>query len=100
MSSKGNQSDKGRPNGTRLVLGVVRGLRIRRGWTQSDLAEVSGLTSRTIVAAEAGKPLSIRTIRDLATALGVSLSLLSDAFDDACTDASPDTRPTTYQKRA
>ena len=82
-SGEDSQTDRGRPSGTQLACGVVRRLRVRRGWTQSDLAEFSGLTSRTIAAAEAGRPVSARTVRELAAALGVTLSMLSDKFDDA-----------------
>lgn len=76
-------SDRGRPTGTQLRDGLVRGLRTRQGLTQGELARLAGVTTRTIAAAEAGRPMSSRTIRELAGALGVALSELSDRFAEA-----------------
>lgn len=44
-------------------------LRKKRGWTQHELAKRSGYTERLIGKAEAGKPISLRTIEDLAETL-------------------------------
>lgn len=43
--------------------------RKRRDWTQAELAQVVGYTERVIVKAEAGKPIRLNTIEDLAEAL-------------------------------
>jgi len=46
-------------------------LRKGRGWTQEQLAKVTGYTPRLIRKAEAGEPISITTIADLAKALSI-----------------------------
>ncbi|QQD75470.1 helix-turn-helix transcriptional regulator [Curtobacterium sp. YC1] len=53
---------------TRIV-----GLRTERGWTQERLAEVSGVTVRTVQRLEAGNDVSLDTLSRLAGALEVPL---------------------------
>lgn len=46
-------------------------LRVDRALTQSELAGMTGVTSRTIYRAESGEPVSLRTWRLIAAALEV-----------------------------
>ncbi len=64
---------------------IVRGLRRRRGLTQQELADASGLSIGYIRALERGEPRqpSVRALRKLADALGVTAAVFVD----------PDARP-------
>ncbi len=64
---------------TRIV-----GLRTERGWTQERLAEVSGVTVRTVQRLEAGNDVSLDTLSRLAGALEVPVRQLvvEDPEDD------------------
>jgi transcriptional regulator with XRE-family HTH domain len=54
---------------------AVRELRGKRDLTQEQLAEAAGLTGRTLSAIETGNANPTwATVRDIATALGVSIS--------------------------
>ena len=55
---------------------IVRKLRVKRGWSQSQLAEMAGVTTRTIQRIEQGHRPSMETCRALASVFEVDLSLL------------------------
>ena len=55
---------------------IVRKLRLKRGWTQSELAEMAGVTSRTIQRIEGGQIPSLETARALASVFEVELNLI------------------------
>jgi len=55
---------------------IVRKLRLKRGWTQSQLAEITGLTTRTIQRIERGHRPSLESCKSLASVFEVDLSLL------------------------
>lgn len=55
---------------------IVRKLRLKRGWTQSQLAEMAGVTARTIQRIEYGHQPSMETCKALASVFEVELSLL------------------------
>lgn len=44
----------------------IQKLRLQRGWSQQQLAELSGLSARTIQRIEAGQPASAETLKSLA----------------------------------
>lgn len=75
---------------TRIV-----GLRTERGWTQERLAEVSGVTVRTVQRLEAGNDVSLDTLSRLAGALEVPVRLLvtgrAEDDDTGSTDDIDDT---------
>ncbi len=48
--------------------GRIRFLRVQRGWTQEQLAEIAGVSSRTVQRAETGNSASFDTIRAIAGA--------------------------------
>jgi transcriptional regulator with XRE-family HTH domain len=61
--------------GDRLLINadLVRDLRIRKGWTASELATKCGFAPVTRTRIGKGGPVSIRTVRKLAAALGVEI---------------------------
>jgi len=50
---------------------LIQKLRLRRGWSQEQLAEVSGLSVRTIQRLERGQPGSLETTNALASVISV-----------------------------
>lgn len=56
---------------------LVRKLRLQRGWTQDQLAEIADLSVRTIQRIERGGPASLETARALASAFEVDVSLFN-----------------------
>lgn len=55
---------------------IVRKLRLKKGWSQSQLAEMAGVTTRTIQRVEQGHRPSLETCKALASVFEVNLSLL------------------------
>lgn len=55
---------------------IVRKLRLKRGWSQSQLAEMAGVTTRTIQRIEQGQRPSLETCKALAAVFEVDLSQL------------------------
>lgn len=54
---------------------IVRKLRLKRGWTQAQLAEMVGVTSRTIQRIEQGQKPSLETTKALASVFEVDFSI-------------------------
>ena len=64
---------------------IVRKLRLQRGWTQEQLAEMAGLSVRSIQRMERGQNCSIESLKCLAAVFEVDLSALQiggDAMDN------------------
>src|SRR5690625_6375646 len=57
---------------------IVRKLRLKRGWSQGQLAEMAGVTTRTIQRIEQGHRSSMETSKALASVFEVELSLRSE----------------------
>lgn len=55
---------------------MLKQLRRDRAWSQSDLAQIAGLSLRTVKRIESGSSASLRTIGRLARALDVSPATL------------------------
>lgn len=53
---------------------LIRELRIRRGWTASDLGRECGFSQGTRTRLGQGGPVSLRTVRRVAQALGVKVA--------------------------
>ena len=60
---------------------VVRKLRLQRGWTQEQLAELTGLSVRSIQRIERGQPASLESQKALAAVFDVELSLFQPGDD-------------------
>ncbi len=59
----------------------VRKLRLQRGWSQEQLAELSGLSVRTIQRLERGQRIGLESLKSLAAVLEIDLMALHE--DDA-----------------
>ncbi len=53
---------------------MIKKLRLQRGWSQSDLAEFSGLSSRTIQRVERGEKPSLETLKCLAAVFDLDIA--------------------------
>lgn len=61
---------------------IVRKLRLQRGWSQDHLAELTGLSVRTIQRVERGQKPSLETSKALAAVFEVDLSTFSTKDTD------------------
>jgi transcriptional regulator with XRE-family HTH domain len=57
---------------------LVQKLRLQRGWSQEQLAELSGLSVRTIQRIERGQPASTETLKSLGAAFQIDFSDLKE----------------------
>lgn len=55
---------------------LVQKLRLQRGWSQQQLAELSGLSTRTIQRIENGQAASMETLKSLAAVFDVDFAIL------------------------
>jgi len=55
---------------------LIQKLRLKRGWSQQQLAQASGLSTRTIQRIEAGHPPSTESLKSLAAVFEVDFSTL------------------------
>jgi len=60
---------------------IVRKLRLQRGWSQEQLAEMSGLSVRTIQRIERGKKAGLESLKSLAAVFDVELSNLYEGTE-------------------
>jgi transcriptional regulator with XRE-family HTH domain len=56
---------------------LIQKQRLKRGWSQQQLADASGLSVRTIQRIEAGQPASTETLKSIAAVFEVDFSTLS-----------------------
>ena len=62
----------------------IREARQRKGWSQTELARVSGVGRSLIANVEHGrKSMSLKSARAIARALGVSIDFLAGTFEDS-----------------
>ena len=59
----------------------VQKLRIKHGWSQQQLAELSGLSTRTIQRIENGQPVSAESLKSLASVFEIDFSTLTSEQD-------------------
>jgi transcriptional regulator with XRE-family HTH domain len=75
---------------------LIQKLRLQRGWSQEQLADISGLSVRTIQRLERGQAASLETLKALGAAFEVDLSTLQEPEmntrlnPDPSTNVSPD----------
>jgi transcriptional regulator with XRE-family HTH domain len=62
---------------------LVQKLRLQRGWSQEQLAELSGLSVRTIQRIERGLPASNETLKSLASVFEIEFSTLQATREPA-----------------
>ena len=70
---------------------LIQKLRLQRGWSQEQLADLSGLSVRTIQRLERGQTASVESLKALGAAFGIDFSQLKepDMTTTAETPASP-----------
>ena len=64
---------------------LVQKLRLQRGWSQEQLAELSGLSVRTVQRIERGLPASNETLKSLASVFEIDFSTLQATQEPAMT---------------
>ena len=70
---------------------LIQKLRLQRGWSQEQLAEVSGLSVRTVQRLERGQPGSLETMNALAAVFETDLDRLKEpTMDTPRSDVRPD----------
>lgn len=70
---------------------LIQKLRLQRGWSQEQLAEVSGLSVRTIQRLERGQPGSLESMNALAAVFETDLDRLKEpSMDSPQSDVRPD----------
>ena len=74
---------------------IIRKLRLEKGWSQEQLAQISGVSTRTIQRIERGKTASLESLKCLAAVFETEVTNLRE--DLAMTD-SPSTPPTLTQE--
>ena len=57
---------------------LIQKLRLQRGWSQEQLAEVSGVSTRTVQRLERGQPASLESLKALASAFELDLKDLQE----------------------
>jgi transcriptional regulator with XRE-family HTH domain len=70
---------------------LIQKLRLQRGWSQEQLAELSGLSVRTIQRLERGQPASVESLKALGAAFEVDFSALKEPDMNATTSQSVST---------
>jgi transcriptional regulator with XRE-family HTH domain len=70
---------------------LVQKLRLQRGWSQEQLAELSGLSVRTIQRIERGLPASNETLKSLASVFEIDFSTLQATQEPTMTTTLNDT---------
>lgn len=60
---------------------IVRKLRLQRGWSQEQLAQMSGLSVRTIQRIERGQKAGLESLKSLASVFEIDLSQLHEETD-------------------
>ena len=68
---------------------LVQKLRLKKGWSQQQLADVSGLSARTIQRIEAGQAASAETLKSIAAVFEVEFSTLDPENVMTTMDISP-----------
>ena len=78
---------------------IVRKLRLQRGWSQEQLAEMSGLSVRTIQRIERGRTPGLESLASLAAVFDVPVTELRQE-DDIMTEAKTPSRISGEEERA
>ena len=68
---------------------LIQKLRLQRGWSQEQLSDISGLSSRTIQRLERGHPASLESLKTLAAVFEIDLKQLQEPDMDADVPAPP-----------
>lgn len=72
---------------------LIQKLRLQRGWSQEQLASLSGLSTRTIQRIERGQPASVETLKALGAVFEVDFSSLQEPETPMITTSHPTIAP-------
>ncbi len=59
---------------------LIKKLRLQKGWSQEQLADLSGLSARTIQRLERGENASLETLKSLAAVFEINVADLTDHY--------------------
>ncbi len=76
---------------------IVQKLRLQRGWSQQQLAELSGLSVRTVQRIEGGQNATVESLKSLAAVFEVDFLELRAAVEDGQPSAAEPAVPVTPQ---
>ena len=76
----------------------IQKLRLQRGWSQQQLAELSGLSSRTIQRIENGQPASAESLKSRASVFEIDFTTLTSEPDMSATATATATAATQAQQ--
>ncbi len=65
---------------------TIRGLRLQRAWSQEQLAEIAGISARTVQRLEQGQPAALETLKALAAAFDMPTDRLRRGSDPLAKD--------------
>jgi transcriptional regulator with XRE-family HTH domain len=68
---------------------LIQKLRLQRGWSQEQLADLSGLSVRTVQRIERGQPASLDTLKALGAAFEIDFSDLKEPTMNSTSTQSP-----------
>ena len=71
---------------------LIQKLRLQRGWSQEQLADLSGLSVRTIQRLERGQPASVESLKALGAAFEIDFSDLKEPEMNTSTQPVPATQ--------
>ena len=77
----------------------IQKLRLQRGWSQQQLAELSGLSARTIQRIENGQPASAESLKSLASVFEIDFTTLTSEPDMSATATTTTTATAATQAR-
>lgn len=72
---------------------LIQKLRLRRGWSQEQLASLTGLSTRTIQRIERGQPASVETLKALGAVFEVDFSSFQEPETPMITPSQPTLAP-------
>ncbi len=76
---------------------LIQKLRLQRGWSQEQLAELSGLSVRTIQRLERGQPASVESLKALGAVFEIDFSNLKEPDMSAIADEAVQTTQTSMR---
>jgi transcriptional regulator with XRE-family HTH domain len=79
---------------------LIQKLRLKRGWSQQQLAEASGLSARTIQRIESGQKPSIESLKSIAAVFEVDFSTLQPETHMTATDNEQDVQEDRREEEA
>ena len=72
---------------------LIQKLRLQHGWSQQQLADLSGLSVRTIQRLEKGQDASVESLKSLAAVFEIDFSQLQRTDMNTAADTHPPTKP-------